>query len=163
MQREESGFRGLYFGAHPHGIHLAAGPDLMHLMLEGLAMTVVTCTGNVLKAVGALGAVNKALANMHQRRHDPTGKFTWVRTGLQSLSQVSAEDMPGVLNSIILALGIYTRGGDDNLSLEILLGLQRVLYLFGVMYRNMKMRDHTATELEDLTMLILLFTGLCVV
>ena len=45
---EESGFRGTYFGAHGHGVHLAAGPDLMHLMLEGLASTLVFCVATYL-------------------------------------------------------------------------------------------------------------------
>ena len=99
------------------------------------------------------------LADMHIRSgHDPTVDFTWVRTGLQSLTKVSAEATPGVLNSLILALGVCTRGDDGNLNLDLLLMLHRVIYLFGALYRNMKMRDHTERELEDLTMLIVLFT-----
>jgi len=160
VHREESGFRGLYFGAHPHGIHLAAGPDLMHLMLEGLANAIITCTWTILKKRRVLAEVNAALADMHIRSgHDPTVDFTWVRTGLQSLTKVSAEATPGVLNSLISALGVCTRGDDDNLNLDLLLMLHRVVYLFGALYRNMKMRDHTEQELEDLTMLIVLFTG----
>jgi len=96
---------------------------------------------------------------MRIRSHGPTVKFTWVRTGLQSLTKVSAEDTPGVLNSLILALGVCTRGDTGNLDLDLLLSLHRVIYLFGALYRNMKERDHIQQELEDLTMLILLFTG----
>jgi hypothetical protein len=129
-------------------------------MLEGLANTIITCTWTILKKRRVLAEVNAALADMHIRSgHDPTVDFTWVRTGLQSLTKVSAEATPGVLNSLILALGVCTRGDDGNLNLDLLLMLHRVIYLFGALYRNMKMRDHTEQELEDLTMLIVLFTG----
>jgi hypothetical protein len=138
----ESGFRDVDFG-HDHGIHLAAGPDLMHLLLEGLAMTLVFCIATYLASCGVLSDINATLANMHIRSNDPTMKFTWVRTGLQSLSYVCAEDVPGVLNALILAFGIYTRGSGQNLQMKGLLDLHRALYLFSAMYRNMKMRDHT--------------------
>jgi hypothetical protein len=157
VQAHESGFRQLYFGAHKFGIHLAAGPDLMHLMLEGLANTLVKCTWKTLKDLGVLGDINKLLADMHIRSHDEFVSFTWVRTGLQSLTMVSAEDTPGVLNSLVLALGVYTR--DDKLSLKDLAGIQRALYLFGCLYRNMKMQDHTEDELDDLARLIVMFEG----
>jgi hypothetical protein len=72
---------------------------------------------------------------------------------------VSAMDMPGVVNSVILALGVHTRGNGNNLPLPKLLALQRVLYLFAAMHRNLKMKDHTEQELDDLAMLIILFEG----
>lgn len=108
---------------------------------------------------GVLSDVNAVLATMHIRSHDPDVKFTWVKSGLQSLSMVSAMDMPGVVNSVILALGVHTRGNGNNLPLPKLLALQRVLYLFAAMHRNLKMKDHTEEELDDLAMLIILFEG----
>jgi hypothetical protein len=39
-----NGFDGLDFGAHEHGIHLAVGPDRMHLMLEGLGLAILGWT-----------------------------------------------------------------------------------------------------------------------
>ena len=108
---------------------------------------------------GVLSDVNAVLATMHIRSHDPDVKFTWVESGLQSLSMVSAMDMPGVVNSVILALGVHTWGNGNNLPLTKLLVLQRVLYLFAAMHRNLKMKDHTEQELDDLAMLIILFEG----
>jgi hypothetical protein len=43
VQRERSGFSGVWLPVDVHGIHLAAGPDFMHLMLEGIADTLITC------------------------------------------------------------------------------------------------------------------------
>jgi hypothetical protein len=128
-------------------------------MLEGLASTLVHCVAALLKAKGVLADVNATLVNMNIRSHDPTIKFTWIRTGLQSLTCVSAQDMPGVLNSLVLAVGVYTR--EPKLCLPDLLSVQRSLYLFGALHRNMKMGDHTEEELEDLTRLICLFAGAC--
>jgi hypothetical protein len=129
----------------------------MHHMLEGLASTLVHCVAALLKAKGVLADVNATFVNMNIRSHDPTIKFTWVRTGLQSLTYVSAQDMPGVLNSLVLTLGVYTRG--TSLCLPDLLSVQRSLYLFGALHRNMKMPDHTEEELEDPTRLVCLFAG----
>lgn len=49
---ERSGFDGCSFGAHPFKIHLAAGPDVMHLMLEGLAKTLIDCIAMTMKNTG---------------------------------------------------------------------------------------------------------------
>ena len=106
-------------------------------------MTMVYCIATFLAKCGVLSDINVTLANMHIRSNDPTMKFTWVRTGLQSLSYICAEDVPGVLNALILAIGIYTRGSAQNLEMKGLLDLHRALYLFSAMYRNMKMKDHT--------------------
>jgi len=142
---EESGFRGLCFG-HDHGIHLAAGPDLMHLMLEGLANVVVSCLCSAFKEKGVLSEIDATLANLQVRSHDDNTKFTWVKAGLGSLTRVCAEDMPGVLNSITLALGTYERG--SSLTVEDIMKYHRVLYLFSALLRNMKERDHTEEELD---------------
>jgi hypothetical protein len=142
---EESGFRGVSFG-HDHGIHLAAGPDLMHLMLEGLANVVLTCLCEDLQQKGVLSEINATLAKLHVRSHDENTKFTWVRAGLESLTRVCAEDMPGVLNSLTLALGTYERG--DSLTVEDLMRYHRVIYLFGALHRNMKEPDHTEEEID---------------
>jgi hypothetical protein len=160
---EESGFRGLYSGAHPHGPHLFVGPDIMHMIDEGWANTIIECVTCTLHDAGVLSDVNTTLAKMHIRSHDPEVKFTWVRNGLQSLTCMSAMDMPGVVNSLILALGVYTRGSDSNLPLRLLLVLQRILYLFCAMHRNMKMRDHTEQEIDDLATLVLLLSGTFVI
>jgi hypothetical protein len=40
---EPSGFRGVWLPVDVHGIHQAAGPDFMHLMLEGIANTLLDC------------------------------------------------------------------------------------------------------------------------
>lgn len=45
---------GYYFGASENGIHLAAGPDRMHLMYEGLGTHIVTWTVMVLVKAGKL-------------------------------------------------------------------------------------------------------------
>ena len=134
---------------------------MMHLIDEGWANTIVQCVACVLQDAGVLSDVNAALSRMHIRSHDPCVKFTWVSSGLQSLTCVSALDMPGVVNSLILALGTYTRGGDSNLPVKKLLPLQRILYLFTAMHRNMTLRDHTDEEIEDLVMLIGLLAGAC--
>jgi len=42
-----------------------------------------------------------------------------------------------------------------------LLPLQRILFFFTVMHRNMKLRDHADEEIEDLVMLIGLLAGAC--
>lgn len=47
-----SGFRNCSFGANKHGIFLAAGPDRMHLMLEGLGKHIVAYTIQKIKAAG---------------------------------------------------------------------------------------------------------------
>ena len=44
VHTEKSGFDGIDWGANPHGIHLAAGPDWMHLMLEGLGKHILKYT-----------------------------------------------------------------------------------------------------------------------
>jgi hypothetical protein len=49
---ERNAFHGLYFGANVHGIHLAAGPDRMHLMYEGLGNSLLTWTVMVLVKAG---------------------------------------------------------------------------------------------------------------
>ena len=48
----KSGFRGLWWGGNPYGIHLAAGPDWMHLMHEGLGKHLLTYICAVLKKSG---------------------------------------------------------------------------------------------------------------
>lgn len=150
----------------------------MHMLDEGWAKTILQCVActladagtpmcevawlfhfNDTQTTGVLSDVNATLAKLHIRSHDPEVKFTWVRRGLESLTCVSAMDMPGVFNSLILALGIYTRGNDGNLNLRLLLALQRILYLFGAVHRNAKMRDHTEQEIDDLATLILLLSG----
>ena len=50
---ETSGFRGLWWGANNRGIHFAAGPDWMHLMLEGLGKHILNYTTAILKTTGA--------------------------------------------------------------------------------------------------------------
>ena len=54
MNPERSGFTGCSFGPHEYGIHLAAGPDIMHMMLEGLGRNVVNCIGHTLKETGQI-------------------------------------------------------------------------------------------------------------
>ena len=54
MQAQESGFRGLYHGAHPYGVHLFAGPDEMHLVDEGLAGTLIQCIAIYLHSAGTI-------------------------------------------------------------------------------------------------------------
>ena len=54
MHGERSGFENCSFGSNPHGIHLAAGPDMMHLVLEGLAKTLIDCIAAVLQESGIL-------------------------------------------------------------------------------------------------------------
>jgi hypothetical protein len=49
---EKSGFRGIWWGANPHGVHLATGPDWMHLMLEGLGRHLLSYICTVLKKAG---------------------------------------------------------------------------------------------------------------
>lgn len=52
VHAEPNAFYGLYFGANGHGIHLAAGPDRMHLMYEGLGTSILTWTLMVLVKAG---------------------------------------------------------------------------------------------------------------
>jgi hypothetical protein len=118
----------------------------MHLMLEGLANVVVSCLCASFQEKGILSEIDATLVRLRVRSHGENTKFTWVRAGLGSLTRVCAEDMPGVLNSITLALGTYERG--NILSVEDLMRYHRVLYLFGALHRNMKERDHTEEELE---------------
>ena len=54
VHSERSGFKGCSFGHHDYGIHLAAGPDIMHLMLEGLGKKLIECIAETLKAAGYL-------------------------------------------------------------------------------------------------------------
>lgn len=51
---EINAFYKLYMGANKHGIHLAAGPDRMHLMYEGLGASILTWTVMVLAKSGLL-------------------------------------------------------------------------------------------------------------
>ena len=49
---EESGFRGIWWGSNPHRVHLAAGPDGMHLILEGLGRHLMSYISTVVKKAG---------------------------------------------------------------------------------------------------------------
>ena len=49
---ELNGFDGAYFGGHPHGIHLAVGPDRMHLLYEGIGMAIIGWTTIVITKAG---------------------------------------------------------------------------------------------------------------
>ena len=51
VQAGDSPFWCSLFGTK-FGIHLAAGPDMMHLMMEGIAMHIIGCTIKVLKEAG---------------------------------------------------------------------------------------------------------------
>jgi len=155
----KSGFRDLYFGAHAHGIHLAAGPDLMHLMLEGLGRTMIACIMELLSP-SALSNINATLFHMDVRSHDEFVKFAKVKSGLQSLKMISAEDVPAILNSLTLALGVHTQG--EHLDLDTLVKLHRAIYLFGCLYRNMDLQTHTEADVGEMRSLIVLFTGGCV-
>lgn len=52
VHMQPNGFRGLWWGANTGGIHLAAGPDWMHLMLEGLGKHLVNFIGETLRDCG---------------------------------------------------------------------------------------------------------------
>ena len=54
VHRTLSGFRDLWWGANDRGIHFAAGPDWMHLMLEGLGKHILVYITAILKATGLL-------------------------------------------------------------------------------------------------------------
>ena len=54
VHRTLSGFRDLWWGANDRGIHFAAGPDWMHLMLEGLGKHILIYITAILKATGLL-------------------------------------------------------------------------------------------------------------
>jgi hypothetical protein len=59
---------------------------------------------------------------------------------------VCAADTRGVLHSLTLALGTYSRG--TKLTVADLTLLHRTSYLFGAVYRNMYMIEHTELEVE---------------
>ena len=52
VQMEENAFDDVEFGANPYGIHLAAGPDRMHLMYEGIGTAILEWTTIVLSKAG---------------------------------------------------------------------------------------------------------------
>ena len=83
---------------------------------------------------------------MRVRSYDESMQFTCAKEGLKSLHMICASDMRGVLHSLILALGTYKRG--ENLSVSDVTKLQRTLYLYGALYRNMYMVDHTELEIN---------------
>ena len=58
---ETSGFRGCWFGSSKHGIHLAAGPDWMHLILEGLGKHLLTYMCGVLQQSGISLSVSECV------------------------------------------------------------------------------------------------------
>ena len=92
VQPEVNAFDGVLFGANPHGIHLAAGPDRMHLMLEGLGQAIlgwvtivlskagmhmkvlVQVTCNIF-ALGRLPAVNRYISTLPCKTSDPTMEY----------------------------------------------------------------------------------------
>lgn len=49
---EKNAFWDMPFGASPAGIHLAAGPDRMHLLFEGLGQSLITWITAILVATG---------------------------------------------------------------------------------------------------------------
>ena len=50
------------FGASPGGIHMAAGPDRMHLMYEGLGTALITWITAILVAAGTISNVTLNVA-----------------------------------------------------------------------------------------------------
>lgn len=52
MHPETNAFWDMPFGASPAGIHLAAGPDRMHPMYEGLGQALITWITAILVASG---------------------------------------------------------------------------------------------------------------
>jgi len=83
---------------------------------------------------------------MRVRSHDEFMQFTCAKEGLESLYMICASDMRGVLHSLILALGTYKRGA--NLPVADVAKLQRTLDLYGALFRNMHMVDHTELEVN---------------
>ena len=73
MQVQVSGFDGLSFGAGDEGIHGAAGPDVMHLMDEGLVEWAIFFILKMVEAanmagVAALGtAIGQAVCERSSR------------------------------------------------------------------------------------------------
>ena len=80
------------------------------------------------------------------RSHDPAVTLTWVTNGLTSLSMISAKAIFGVILSIQLVLGTYTRG--EKFSNDTVLNIQTTCYVFGVLYRNMVQLRHTENDLQ---------------
>ena len=162
MHREKSGFRGCWFGDNKHGIHLAAGPDWMHLVLEGLGKHLLTYLCAMLKEAGAgqqyynctttlirflntghLRRVDSYLASMDRRTSACDLKR--VANGLGAMTTISAMDLPGILLQAGIALGNHN---SKKLPLRVTKKIQRVCYYFFSLQRFRCMRDKEGSVAE---------------
>ena len=100
-----SGFRDLDWGGNPHGIYMTAGPDWMHMMLEGLGKHLLTYTIKLLKDARELGRVDQYIRNLERRSSVQAVDLRKIASGIESIHLLSAKEMPGVLMQLALAIG----------------------------------------------------------
>jgi hypothetical protein len=89
--------------------------------------------------------VDTILGSIRLRSHDPDVKFVWVQSGIESLHMIKAKDTPGVLHSLVMAVGTYPRG---RMTADKVREFQKAIYMFGCMLRNMRMKNHTEEEVN---------------
>ena len=119
-------------GGNPYGIHLAAGPDWMHLMHEGLGKHLLTYICAVLKKSGRnleefykihrnnikvffcfsgkLKKIDSYVAALDRRTSAMPSGLKKISDGLESIGTLSAMDLPGVLAQVALAIGSHSSG-----------------------------------------------------
>lgn len=111
---EANAFDDLDFGANLNGIHFAAGPDRMHLMLEGLGTAILGWTTILVSKAGKsaikygtftyldhlqgrLPAMNEYISKLEFKTSDLDMAYSRVAGGIENLSVLSASKVPGVL------------------------------------------------------------------
>jgi len=120
---ETNAFWDMPFGASPAGIHLAAGPDRMHLLYEGLGQSLITWISAILVATGSvhcttlmvhwqltmvhctrrlhvpgmMKTVNDYVLGLNTRTNDPNITLYPVSKGIETMSIISAMHVPSVL------------------------------------------------------------------
>jgi hypothetical protein len=157
-----SGFRGLWWGANLRGVHFAAGPDWMHLMLEGLGKHILTYIEAMLKAAGIyhlyrlfmdnvavfagqLAAVDAYIAQLNRRSSALPSSIKKVSNGLSELHTVSAMDLPGILLQVSLALGCHN---SIKMPMLVVKKIQRTIYFFFALQRSRSLEEHSETDVQ---------------
>lgn len=169
MHLEKSGFRGIWWGANPHGVHLATGPDWMHLMLEGLGRHLLSYICTVLKKAGWHKSdfycnkfvffnfnncfsghdkeVDTYVTKLERRTSALPAGLKVISNGISSVGTISAMDLPGVLIQVALAIGDHS---STKLPPRITRNIQRALYYFFALQRgrSRKLNDDRSVEVR---------------
>ena len=99
MQSEISGFDGLSFGAGQEGIHGAAGPDIMHLMDEGLVEWAIFFILKMVEAANMAGvaALDSRVMRVSTRHNDASFQTYKFRNGASNTEFPNARERVSAL------------------------------------------------------------------